>query len=392
MFSVENLYYILYINLFKKIKSDINYFQTFGSTDMKDLVYNFPPNIHKARGGIFTFFYDQEPVQSNVLLDFETHTNILADTRSGNQHILVTSEHSDLVKRYCKENKLYHLYYFFHGFACLDWYRDAQYFQDNYCTFQTRFLSFNRLCSKNRSYRLLFVSHLMERNILSKGSVSLQLIDAGQNIIKKEIFDPNCRLSKDGKITVFKNLAEIKQNFLIDKKVLGDASAHLGPEEYKLWQSSFLHVVSETVFFDQKLHLTEKIFKPIVSKRPFILLGAYKNLEYLKSYGFKTFDKWIDESYDNEPDNEKRLMMVCNEVEKIANLSEDKTQTMYWDMQEVLDYNFQHFYTNFKQIIVTELVDNFEGYMRWYNNGLINDEGYDIESLNLPEFKKLLIQ
>ena len=37
------------------------------------------------------------------------------------------------------------------------------------------------------------------------------------------------------------------------------------------------------------MHLTEKIFKPIVNKQPFMLLAAPDNLAYLKSYGFKTY-------------------------------------------------------------------------------------------------------
>lgn len=393
MFSIENLYYILYINLFKRIKADIRYFKIFGSTDVDDVTLNFFIDDNLFNGGAQCFFYDQEPVYLKVLAQLESHHKILSTMRSRNHSILVTSERSDLVKNYCKKNNMYHLYYFFHGFASLNWYRDVEYFQDDHPVFKTRFLSFNRLCTKNRSYRLLLVSNLLERKILSKGSVSLQLIDAGRNIIKKEVFDPNCRLSKQAKIKVFKNLSKIEQNFVIDNEMLsGQASAHCGAQEYRLWQSSFLHLVSETVFFDEKLHLTEKIFKPIVSRRPFILLGAYKNLEYLQSYGFKTFSQWIDESYDDEQDNEIRLSMVCNELEKIVNLSDNEIKEMYHDMQEVLEYNCRHFYTDFKRIIVNELVDNFEGYLRWYNNGRLNDEVYDIESLNLSEVKRLLAQ
>ena len=392
MFSIENLYYILYVNLFKRIKCDLNYFYKFGSTSPEHVGRNFLSEQSLIQSGTDAFFYDQEPVRPEVVNEL-IGKFLLFSSAKQKKRIFITSEQSDFVKTLCKTYNFYHLYYFFHGFASLYWYKDCQFFTNNKPGFQSRFLSFNRLCIKDRIYRLLLVSNLIERNIFSKGSISLQLINSGENIVKKEILDPNCRLSKKSKIKVFNNLSKCKKNFVVDKEnISGESSAHLGPEEYTLWQSYFLHVVSETVFFDQKLHLTEKIFKPIVSRRPFILLGAYKNLEYLKSYGFKTFDKWIDESYDNEPDNEKRLMMVCDEVEKIANLSEDKIEEMYWDMQEVLDYNYQHFYTDFKQIIVNELVDNFEGYMRWHNNGRLNDEVYDIESLNLPEVKKLLAQ
>ena len=388
MFSVENLYYVLYTSLFKRIKVDVRYFGTFGNTDITDVKINFLSKEQIINGRSCCYFYDQEPVKLKMLDDL---AKTFAQTQKNK--ILTTSEHSQLVKDFCKKNRFYHLYYFFHGFASLDWYHDLKYVSNDVSQFKYKFLSFNRLCTKDRSYRLLLISTLLEKQVLSKGAASLAIIKDSKNIIKKELVDSNCRLSKKAKITVYKNLFNIDKNFIIDKELVdGSSSAHAGAAEYDLWQSAFLHVVSETVFFDEKLHLTEKIFRPIVSRRPFILLGAYKNLEYLKSYGFKTFDKWIDESYDNEPDNEKRLSMVCDEIEKIANLSEDKIKELYHDMQEVLEYNYHHFYNDFKQIIVNELVNNFEGYMRQFNNGKLNDEVYDIDSLDLEKIKKLLAQ
>jgi hypothetical protein len=61
--------------------------------------------------------------------------------------------------------------------------------------------------------------------------------------------------------------------------------------------TSFLHIVNETVV--DKQHLTEKIFKPIVLKQPFVLMGGQGTLQYLRDYGFKTFKKWFDEDYDD---------------------------------------------------------------------------------------------
>ena len=43
---------------------------------------------------------------------------------------------------------------------------------------------------------------------------------------------------------------------------------------------------------------------------PIIQFAPYKTLEVMKQYGFKTFDKWWDESYDDEPDDWKRLEMI----------------------------------------------------------------------------------
>jgi thymidylate synthase len=118
-----------------------------------------------------------------------------------------------------------------------------------------------------------------------------------------------------------------------------------------------------------KLKKTKKIFKPIVARRPFILVASPGNLAYLKSYGFRTFDSWIDESYDSEPDHYIRIEKITNEIEKLCKLSKTELDAMYADMQDTLEYNHQHFYKEFKRIIVNEMVDNLEGILIQFNNG-----------------------
>ena len=84
---------------------------------------------------------------------------------------------------------------------------------------------------------------------------------------------------------------------------------------------TFLHIITETCYWERKCHLTEKTFKPIILKQPFVLLGCAYNLEYLKSYGFKTFDQWWDESYDYIEDPVRRLQAVADIVKYLDSLS-----------------------------------------------------------------------
>ena len=150
-------------------------------------------------------------------------------------------------------------------------------------------------------------------------------------------------------------------------------------------KSALWHIVTETVFYDHKLHLTEKIFKPITAKRPFILVGAPGNLAYIKSYGFKTFDQWIDESYDNELDPDKRILLITEQVEKLCSLSASQLDAMYIEMKPILEYNFQHFYGNFKTLIIDELVDNFRQILCNFT-----DSKVDISNINFDQVKNIL--
>ena len=73
---------------------------------------------------------------------------------------------------------------------------------------------------------------------------------------------------------------------------------------------AFVDVVTETRYASNMINLTEKTIKPIVAHRPFIMVGPVGTISHLQSLGFRTFNKWWDESYDNETNHNKRLEMI----------------------------------------------------------------------------------
>ena len=68
--------------------------------------------------------------------------------------------------------------------------------------------------------------------------------------------------------------------------------------------------VNNTVF------ITEKTYKPIAFRHPFVIMGQPGSLKLLKSLGFETFENMFDESYDTEPDWLKRLDCLVNIVQQ----------------------------------------------------------------------------
>ena len=233
------------------------------------------------------------------------------------------------------------------------------------------------------------LSLLLEKNLFQYGYVSAPLLN--ENTIKVELYDTSSDLSKESKKHIFENLYKNANPLILDNNVdLALASADIISEEFScgaLW-----HIVTETVFYDKKLHLTEKIFKPIVVQRPFILVGAPGNLEYLKSYGFKTFDRWIDESYDEIEDNDLRIEKIVTEVEKLCKLSQIELEQMHSEMHEILNYNYNHFYGKFKEIIIDEMLDNFQKCIHLYNKD--KSERFRVQegNLNYKSIKEILIR
>lgn len=110
-------------------------------------------------------------------------------------------------------------------------------------------------------------------------------------------------------------------------------------------QKSFLYVCTETVFDYPHSYISEKSFKGITTKRPFIILGAPGTLELLKLYGFKTFSNWWNEDYDTVDSVDLRLTKVYNIINNICNLPVTALHNMCNEMAETLEYNFMHYDT-----------------------------------------------
>jgi len=135
-----------------------------------------------------------------------------------------------------------------------------------------------------------------------------------------------------------------------------NTSAELNFDGLDDFNTAFLHVVTETVW-QTKVHLTEKTFKPIVLHQPFVLVQAPGSLEYLRSYGFRTFGDWWDEGYDNIEDPKERMQAIADIVNWIPSQDLNK---MRKEMSGVLEHNFRHFYENIPDIVLDELRVNLK--------------------------------
>jgi hypothetical protein len=127
------------------------------------------------------------------------------------------------------------------------------------------------------------------------------------------------------------------------------------------YQTTNLEVVLETLFDDDRLHLTEKTLRPIACGHPFILVATQGSLEYLRSYGFKTFHDIIDETYDTIADPAQRLEAVLIEMKRIATLPHDDKQQVYDSLRSIANYNQQRFFSaEWHNDLINEFKQNFD--------------------------------
>ena len=281
--------------------------------------------------------------------------------------ILVNTEkHSQEKNNILKEFDFGDCNYFFHAFSAADWYRGYQYCADLIApaqrTIKKKYITFNRLTGGARAYRSFLVAELAKHNLLDQGYVSYSDVCPEHGHYEQQIL---CTVgergvSADYVIRARYYLDRIQHPLRIDNEgAIPNGSQTIGPVNELM--TSFLHVVTETCYWDDKTHLTEKIFKPIVARQPFVLLGCANNLRYLRSYGFKTFDAWWDESYDSIEDPILRLQAVVKIINDICSMSDEDLAAMLHAMQHVLDYNYNRFYSKeFIDYCWHELTDNLQ--------------------------------
>ena len=364
-----NSHYENILNLANSIiaGSKVVYLHPFGTTQ--------PENVESIGfgdgNGMLIIAYDQEPLDcyyNSYLLDSILNDFRDADGELRRMFILLNTEKQSVEKYKLSEKYVFNdCNYFFHALCASDWYRGHKYnaklIPIHERKLSKKFISLNRITGNSRVYRSLLMSELVD--VVDQGYISYSdrcpvhnefYVDAIYNARKKYKLD---HLYIDNAIQQLNSLTPkypLRIDHL-DKQEIPNGSHTLDPINELM--TSFLHVVTETMFWDDRTHLTEKIFKPIVAKQPFVLVGCPNNVEYLRSYGFKTFGKWWDEGYDAITDPVERLTAVSLIIKDICNRPMNELEDMMADMSEVLEYNFNWFYNpDFTDMVWNELKTN----------------------------------
>lgn len=207
-----------------------------------------------------------------------------------------------------------------------------------------KFLSLNR---RWRACRLALISHLKIKGLLEHGFVSLQPFENNN-------WDNSWEYLMQLQDPTTKNLFAAHKdeiinlpNLVLDQLNPADMNSVTNTlDEYYL--NSYFSIVGGAIYYEKEMPntaaLCEKTFKAIQKKHPFILLSTANNLPLLHRMGYKTFDGLIDESYDKETDDNKRMQMIVNEVERLCNLNERELETFLIEAKKIVEHNFKNLY------------------------------------------------
>jgi len=112
--------------------------------------------------------------------------------------------------------------------------------------------------------------------------------------------------------------------------------------------NSIFEVVSETRWFGEHF-LSEKTFNPIALGKPVIILAASGMLKSFRKLGFKTFNGYVDESYDNIENDAERTLAIVKELVRLKNMRNNNTtdfNSLVENCDVIAQYNLEFFINN----------------------------------------------
>jgi len=104
----------------------------------------------------------------------------------------------------------------------------------------------------------------------------------------------------------------------------------------EIYANTWITVAAESLCRNDIFFPTEKIGKPMLAKRPFIVLSGQHYLKKLRSLGVATFHPFIDETYENISEKELRIKSAFNSFSTC--LAQDPNDLIK-KIQPILDHN-----------------------------------------------------
>lgn len=226
-----------------------------------------------------------------------------------------------------------------------------------------KFLCFNKV---DRYHRVYLLAYMLKTNLINEGYYSFEGSD--------ENWTSNFASHRNNtKIPrwVFDVIGKNKTMFplRLEGGITSERTNPLDISERDLeyFRNSYFSITTETLFYDYngpypnllawyaaEKFLTEKTYKPILAKHPFIMVGRPGYLKILRDCGFKTFHPFIDETYDTVSDDDERMFLIIQEIERLCSFTDDQWLTWQANVKDIVEHNERHFWQPIK-FVATDL-------------------------------------
>ena len=216
-------------------------------------------------------------------------------------------------------------------------------------------INFKFWCSTNRFavHRHIVMCYLADKNTKASWAFNVKNIDKkkiqlsklpwdylniGNQILNQKDFYIDQKVNRINVLNYYSSYdADYKGIYSRDRNFLKSLS------------DCFLSVVLESTFFQPTVPITEKTFDAMFTLTPFIQVNAPYAIRYIKDLGFKTFDQWWDESYDQEENHEERLLKIFETIDYINSMSINQLFDLYQEIIPTLIHNQRHVLNFYKK-------------------------------------------
>jgi hypothetical protein len=303
----------------------------------------------------YIFCHDQEPVHLDQFEPlFKAVIRRNDDIKPTAQGHVIVSERGEYVDAVCEQYGWQQHYYFYHGWACQDWYRGYNY---AYLIPRARarqpsrtFISPNRIVGGKRDHRVLFLYKVFRHN-LQDNYISAPRRCPYEGVDIASIAQKYT--------SVYPDIVEVLTQAELPRLFQGETEQIMSSyclTNFAEAADSVVYVATETVYSGRRQHLTEKTFRAIALEMPFVLVAPAHSLSYLREYGFETFAPYIDESYDLIEDPMDRLEAVTQVLMTIQARSAAEKSELHRKLLPRVEHNYNHFYQGgFSDILWQEL-------------------------------------
>jgi hypothetical protein len=181
-----------------------------------------------------------------------------------------------------------------------------------------------------RQQRVWFYNYLYNSGLLDKGLVSM-------NVFDKHNYNWEGKYFNDGELDECSSILPLLV-YETPNNVLDD-NIYINRFPEQVVKDTFFTVVSEAHCgdSDQTMFLSEKTFKVIGCRHPFLIMGNKDSMSMMRKIGYKTFDGFIDEGFDSLPTHE-RLQYIIESIRKVDKI-QDKIG-WYKSMEEIIEFNY----------------------------------------------------
>lgn len=200
----------------------------------------------------------------------------------------------------------------------------------------TKSKKFTSMGTKDYPNRKFLLSHIINNNLLGQGYVSYKQVDAGT--LGYGFTAEQIELVKATANTIDSHLPLP----VIDNSV----EWIFMPRQCLL--NSYVNIVTDTFYTTETgiTFISEKVFNAIAHWQMFIMMAPPYTLQYLRDQGYRTFNPYIDETYDTIENNYDRLLAVTKSFVDFVSQPHEVIEQIYRECLPIVEHNKQRLINN----------------------------------------------